>query len=81
MTDETGVKFAVCHRCVGMTGGCTGACKASLGMTSHIMGPIPSDPKGCICPPTSEQTCQRWDCGRKSPGLHASPPPTPKEKA
>lgn len=23
-------------------------------------------PKGCICPPTSELTCQRWDCGRKS---------------
>jgi hypothetical protein len=23
-------------------------------------------PKGCICPPTSEMTCQRIDCGRKS---------------
>lgn len=22
-------------------------------------------PKGCICPPTSEQTCERPDCGRK----------------
>lgn len=22
-------------------------------------------PKGCICPPTSEQTCKRPDCGRK----------------
>ena len=21
--------------------------------------------KGCICPPTSEQTCKRPDCGRK----------------
>lgn len=27
---------------------------------------FPSAPKGCICPPTSEQTCQRWDCGRKT---------------
>lgn len=24
---------------------------------------------GCICPPTSELTCQRWDCGRKAFGL------------
>lgn len=23
-------------------------------------------PIGCICPPTSEQTCQRPDCGRRS---------------
>ena len=23
-------------------------------------------PKGCICPPTSEMTCQRPDCGRKA---------------
>ena len=22
---------------------------------------------GCICPPTSEATCQRPDCGRKPP--------------
>lgn len=22
-------------------------------------------PKGCICPPGSEKTCQRRDCGRK----------------
>ena len=25
--------------------------------------------RGCVCPPTSEQTCQRWDCGRKTPSL------------
>lgn len=23
-------------------------------------------PKGCICPPGSNLTCQRWDCGRKT---------------
>lgn len=22
-------------------------------------------PKGCVCPPSAETTCQRWDCGRK----------------
>ena len=26
---------------------------------------IPQEPKGCICPPTSEQTCQAADCPRK----------------
>lgn len=25
--------------------------------------------KGCICPPGPEKTCQRWDCGRKTPGV------------
>jgi hypothetical protein len=25
-------------------------------------------PRGCICPPTSENTCKRWDCGRRNPG-------------
>jgi hypothetical protein len=28
-------------------------------------GKIELPPKGCICPPTSEKTCERWDCGRK----------------
>ena len=23
--------------------------------------------RGCICPPTSEITCKRWDCGRRGP--------------
>lgn len=23
-------------------------------------------PKGCICPPGANLTCQRWDCGRKT---------------
>lgn len=27
----------------------------------------PPIPKGCICPPTSEQTCQNPQCGRKPP--------------
>lgn len=26
---------------------------------------IPPVPKGCVCPPTSEQTCQNPQCGRK----------------
>ena len=24
-------------------------------------------PKGCICPPRSEETCRRSDCGRRDP--------------
>jgi hypothetical protein len=28
-----------------------------------VMLPLPV--KGCICPPTAEQTCLRKDCGRK----------------
>jgi hypothetical protein len=44
---------------------CTGwpqcACGAWAGYAQ-----VQPPPKGCICPPTAEQTCQRWDCGRKS---------------
>jgi hypothetical protein len=28
--------------------------------------PVPLAPAGCICPPTSEQTCQSPTCPRKS---------------
>ena len=55
----------VCYRCAGLTGGCDGRCRPDSVAQGLPLGP----PKGCICPPTSEQTCQRWDCGRKSPAL------------
>lgn len=29
-------------------------------------------PKGCICPPGSEATCQRGDCGRKNISVSAT---------
>ncbi|WP_332116111.1 hypothetical protein [Azorhizobium caulinodans] len=35
--------------------------------------------KGCICPPTSEQTCQRSDCGRKDVRVTVGADTTPKE--
>ena len=28
---------------------------------------IASQPKGCVCPPRSEETCQNPFCGRKPP--------------
>jgi len=33
---------------------------------NHHMAIIPQ-PQGCICPPTSEQTCQNPRCPRKPP--------------
>lgn len=58
----------VCHLCAGSTGGCTGLCRPSFPgpIAPQMPGPAYQPPKGCICPPTSEQTCQRWDCGRRS---------------
>lgn len=59
--------------------GCNGACIAAPSPTVHA---APTT-KGCICPPTSEQTCQRWDCGRKTPAAINGPfsSTTTKEKA
>ena len=42
------------------------------GMWAHT--PVP---KGCICPPASEKTCQRIDCGRKSPPTVSAGSPLP----
>ena len=51
-----------CWRCNDKTGGCDYSCM----MSGPAFQPsIPAPVKGCICPPTSERTCQRWDCGRK----------------
>lgn len=30
-------------------------------------GLMPREPKGCVCPPGAEATCQRSDCGRRDP--------------
>lgn len=40
---------------------CTQPPKAEIGGFTRT-------PIGCICPPTSEQTCQRADCPRKESG-------------
>lgn len=49
-----------CPYCMGSTA-CLGYCR------NHGFVALPI-PMGCICPPTSEQTCQRPDCGRKPMG-------------
>jgi len=33
--------------------------------TYYHMQPYYTQPRGCICPPTSEQTCQSTTCPRK----------------
>lgn len=38
--------------------------------------PQPAEPIGCICPPTSEQTCQRPTCPRR--GIRSSLSPSSK---
>ena len=34
-------------------------------LRTHHMAIIPAIPQGCVCPPTSEQTCQNPLCPRK----------------
>ncbi len=34
--------------------------------------PLPPAPVGCICPPTSEQTCQNPVCPRQCPAVDAA---------
>lgn len=58
-----------CPLCVGSSGGCSGACRWQPQTPEQQRGFADLPAKGCICPPGSEKTCQRWDCGRKSPDL------------
>jgi len=52
-----------CNLCVASAGGCSGACRNN-DRREYGAAVLPQQ-KGCICPPTAEKTCQRWDCGRK----------------
>ena len=57
--------MAHCPQCGGSlntAGECTNY-SCHLNMSSII--PWPDTPKGCICPPTSEQTCQSPTCPRR----------------
>jgi hypothetical protein len=60
-----------CGLCLNQPNGCDGSCRrTSTGMPPNYAGDGPVFvpmllPKGCICPPGSEATCQRGDCGRK----------------
>jgi len=56
----------ICYRCQNFAGGCNGSCRPSAPSYWSITNP---QPKGCICPPTSEKTCQRFDCGRRTSPL------------
>jgi hypothetical protein len=68
-------EFTTCWRCQHWTGGCTGACRApGPHQVGRDEGP---PPKGCICPPGSEKTCERWDCGRKNPNVKITAGSTP----
>ena len=43
-------------------------CKAMRqNYTMPSLWSIPHAPVGCVCPPTSEQTCQRPNCPRRDP--------------
>lgn len=55
-----------CNLCFGSAGGCTGRCRQMNSPHPQQLGFAETAQKGCICPPTAERTCQRWDCGRKS---------------
>lgn len=51
-----------CHRC-------------GLGHLTYHMPPAPVfQPAGCICPPTSEKTCENQMCPRKGFKVSASGP-------
>jgi hypothetical protein len=53
------------------TGGC--AHRGPLGQMCYFPAPpaYTERPMGCICPPTSEQTCQNGLCPRKGLGVMA----------
>jgi len=38
---------------------------ASPALPGHCYYPVMTPPQGCICPPTSEQTCMNPACPRK----------------
>jgi hypothetical protein len=66
----------ICPMC-GPYGHCTGRCAFPAIQPTYAPNRDPNrpgqavagwiTPKGCICPPGSETTCQRKDCGRKEP--------------
>ena len=45
-------------------------CKAMR--RNYTMPLIPHTPVGCVCPPTSEQTCQNESCPRKTQFVSAT---------
>jgi hypothetical protein len=68
--NTAGEPVRMCPMC-GRYGHCTGRCAfPAIHPTYAPPGQAVAGwitPKGCICPPGSEATCQRKDCGRKEP--------------
>lgn len=40
-------------------------CYPHLAYPSYVLAPVIHTPRGCICPPASEQTCKATDCPRQ----------------
>lgn len=53
----------ICWQCEYSPGGCNGACRPAPQSFFSLTAKQP--PKGCICPPAANLTCQRPDCGRR----------------
>lgn len=55
------------HPCGQFSGGCsfTNCAMFARHGLATVPGWSPHQPMGCICPPTSEQTCQNSLCPRK----------------
>ena len=66
-----------CHGCGNIVCWTYGCQKQRIGY--HGL-PWPTAPQGCICPPTSEQTCMNPMCPRKPQGVQITTSATPEIK-
>jgi hypothetical protein len=61
------------YPCTQTTGGCNFPCPYRLSPGVHYTVPMQVPPMmmshGCICPPTSEKTCESVTCPRKNHAL------------
>ena len=65
------------YPCRRTTGGCP-ICDPPLQYPMYTIPPAPVfHPPGCICPPTSEKTCQSPMCPRKGIRISAAGTPLP----
>lgn len=55
----------ICTNWICTHNGCQKLCGVTLPVTSDQPNLYRRVVIGCICPPTSEQTCMNPDCGRK----------------
>lgn len=57
--------MGACANYICTTHGCQGHCGYQVPRQGYWTGMLGA-PRGCICPPTSEQTCQSQACPRKT---------------